>query len=180
MAALRCLDRCSGSSRSARSSRNSVLLAGVPRSAIEVAGGAVGADRSWRLRLSNVKRSFPLLMAPACGVKHARGKEHARAIRQSDMRRRYQGLSYIPRALDTWAAVRRSSTGPGNRASKLRKIRQLGGVEEGVRHIKTYGTAWGGYALEDVDDSEAFARYQAHHNQNYGHMARDTSNRYST
>jgi hypothetical protein len=26
----------------------------------------------------------------------------------------------------------------------------------------------------EVDDSEAFARYQAHHNQNYGHMARVT------
>src|SRR5215470_14124911 len=38
-----------------------------------------------------------------------------------------------------------------------------GGVENGVRHIKTYGTAWGGYALLEVDDPEAFARYQAHH-----------------
>jgi hypothetical protein len=49
-----------------------------------------------------------------------------------------------------------------------------GGVEKGVRHIKTYGTSWGGYALIEVDDPDAFARYQAHHYQNYGHMARVT------
>jgi hypothetical protein len=45
-----------------------------------------------------------------------------------------------------------------------------GGVETGVRHIKTYGTGWGGYALIEVDDPEAFARYQVHHIQNYSHM----------
>jgi hypothetical protein len=49
-----------------------------------------------------------------------------------------------------------------------------GGVDKGVRHIKTYGTSWGGYALLEVDDPEAFARYQAHHTQNYSHMARIT------
>jgi hypothetical protein len=49
-----------------------------------------------------------------------------------------------------------------------------GGVEKGVRHIKTYGTSWGGYALIDVDDPAAFALYQAHHYQNYGHVARVT------
>jgi hypothetical protein len=54
------------------------------------------------------------------------------------------------------------------------KCGNWGGVEKGVHHVKTYGTAWGGYALLEVDDSEAFARYQAHHNQNYGHMARVT------
>jgi hypothetical protein len=49
-----------------------------------------------------------------------------------------------------------------------------GGVAKGVRHIKTYGTSWGGYVLIDVDDPEAFSRYQAHHYQNYGHLARVT------
>jgi hypothetical protein len=43
-----------------------------------------------------------------------------------------------------------------------------GGVEAGVRHIQTYGTGWGGYVLIEVDDPEAFGRYQAHHNQTYG------------
>ena len=43
-----------------------------------------------------------------------------------------------------------------------------GGVETGVRHIQTYGTGWGGYVLIEVDDPEAFGRYQAHHNQTYG------------
>jgi hypothetical protein len=49
-----------------------------------------------------------------------------------------------------------------------------GGVEKGVRHLKSYGTAWGGYALIEVDDPAAFASYQVHHNQNYGHVARIT------
>jgi len=39
-----------------------------------------------------------------------------------------------------------------------------------VRHVKTYGTGWGGYALIEVDDPEAFARYQVHHIQNYSHF----------
>jgi hypothetical protein len=45
-----------------------------------------------------------------------------------------------------------------------------GAVDKGVRHIKTYGTSWGGYALLEVDDPAAFARYQAHHTQNYAHI----------
>jgi hypothetical protein len=49
-----------------------------------------------------------------------------------------------------------------------------GGVESGVRHIKTYGTPWGGYALLEVDDADAFARYQLHHAMSYGHMAQVT------
>ena len=28
-----------------------------------------------------------------------------------------------------------------------------GGAEAGVRHIKSYGTAWGGYVLLEVDDA---------------------------
>jgi hypothetical protein len=46
-----------------------------------------------------------------------------------------------------------------------------GGAEAGIRHVKTYGTAWGGYVLIEVDDAEAFGRYQLHHAMNYGHMA---------
>ena len=45
-----------------------------------------------------------------------------------------------------------------------------GGAEAGVRHVKTYGTAWGGYVLLEVDDAEAFGRYQLHHAMNYGHI----------
>src|SRR5438270_12257638 len=47
----------------------------------------------------------------------------------------------------------------------------FGGAETGVRHIKSYGTAWGGYVLLEVNDPDAFARYQLHHAMNYGHMA---------
>ncbi len=43
-----------------------------------------------------------------------------------------------------------------------------GGVPKGVRHIKTYGTSWGGYVLIDVDDAAAFSRYQTDHYQTYG------------
>jgi hypothetical protein len=49
-----------------------------------------------------------------------------------------------------------------------------GGAETGVRHIKTYGTAWGGYVLIEADDPAAFAWYQMHHVQNYAHMAQIT------
>ena len=40
-----------------------------------------------------------------------------------------------------------------------------------VRHVKGYGTGWGGYVLLEVDDAAAFARYQLFHNQNYAHVA---------
>jgi hypothetical protein len=50
------------------------------------------------------------------------------------------------------------------------KTGNWGGVETGVRHVKTFGTAWGGYVLIEVDDFDAFARYQLHHGMNYGHM----------
>jgi hypothetical protein len=33
-----------------------------------------------------------------------------------------------------------------------------GGAETGVRHVKTYGTAWGGYALIEVGDPAAFCQ----------------------
>ena len=51
------------------------------------------------------------------------------------------------------------------------KTGNFGGVESGVRHIKTYGTAWGGYVLVEADDSAAFSQYQAYHAQNYSHIA---------
>jgi hypothetical protein len=46
-----------------------------------------------------------------------------------------------------------------------------GGAEAGIRYVKTYATAWGGYVLLEVDDAEAFGRYQLHHAMNYGHRA---------
>jgi hypothetical protein len=61
----------------------------------------------------------------------------------------------------TWATAIQTFARTGN----------WGGAESGVRHIKSYGTAWGGYALIEVDDPEAFARYQLHHSLNYGHVA---------
>ena len=45
-----------------------------------------------------------------------------------------------------------------------------GDVEKGVTHKGTYGTAWGGYVLIEVNDPEAFGRYQAFHLQNYAHV----------
>jgi len=47
-------------------------------------------------------------------------------------------------------------------------------VDKGVRHIKTYGTSWGGYVLIEADDPEAFGRYQTYHYQTYAYFARVT------
>jgi hypothetical protein len=63
-----------------------------------------------------------------------------------------------------WEAALRTSAKCGN----------WGGVERGLRHIKTYGTAWGGCALIEIDDPEAFARCQTHHIRNYAHMVQLT------
>lgn len=49
-----------------------------------------------------------------------------------------------------------------------------GDVEAGVKHHHSYGTGWGGYALLEVDDPEAFGRYQMFHNHTYGHVVHVT------
>ena len=49
-----------------------------------------------------------------------------------------------------------------------------GCVDSGVKHHQSYGTGWGGYALIEVDDPEAFGRYQMFHNQTYGHVVHVT------
>jgi len=49
-----------------------------------------------------------------------------------------------------------------------------GGVGAGVTHHQTYGTGWGGLVLSEVEDPEAFGRYQAFHNQTYGHVVQVT------
>jgi hypothetical protein len=59
----------------------------------------------------------------------------------------------------------------GGALEAFAKAGNWGGVPAGVTHVRTYGTGWGGYALIEVDDPEAFARYQAHHNQRYGRIA---------
>ena len=64
----------------------------------------------------------------------------------------------------TWGEALRTFASTGN----------WGGTEKGVKHIRTYGTAWGGYILIEVEDPEAFGRYQAHTNQTYGRIARNT------
>ena len=63
-----------------------------------------------------------------------------------------------------WAEAFRSFAKSGN----------WGGVESGVTHHKTWGTAWGGYILVQADDPEAFSRYQTHHLQEYGHAVHIT------
>lgn len=54
------------------------------------------------------------------------------------------------------------------------KTGNWGCVERGVQHHQSYGTGWGGYALIEVDDPEAFGRYQMFHNQTYGHVVHIT------
>jgi hypothetical protein len=47
-------------------------------------------------------------------------------------------------------------------------------VDAGVKHHQSYGTGWGGYVLIEVEDPEAFGRYQMFHNQTYGHVVHIT------
>ena len=54
------------------------------------------------------------------------------------------------------------------------KTGNYGNVESGVRHLKGWGTGWGGYVLIEVDDPKAFDRYQLFCNQNYGHVVHPT------
>ena len=54
------------------------------------------------------------------------------------------------------------------------KTGNWGGVEKGIKHIHTYGTAWGGYALFEVEDPRAFDQYQMHHTNSYSHIAHIT------
>jgi hypothetical protein len=49
-----------------------------------------------------------------------------------------------------------------------------GGVDAGVTHHQTYGTGWGGLVLIEVEDPAAVGRYQAFHNQTYGHVVQVT------
>jgi len=104
-------------------------------------------------------------MAPPDGVKQPTTKSEGEAPMAQLYLQRFEYLGSSKAEFDgAWGVALQSFAKFGN----------WGGVENGVRHVKTYGTAWGGYALLEVDDSEAFARYQAHHNQNYGYMARVT------
>jgi hypothetical protein len=54
------------------------------------------------------------------------------------------------------------------------KTGNWGGVDKGVTHHQTYGTGWGGLVLIEVEDPDAFGRYQAYHNQTYGHVVHVT------
>ena len=38
-----------------------------------------------------------------------------------------------------------------------------GNVQTGVKHLNGYGTAWGGYALLEVEDPKALEEYQLFH-----------------
>ena len=58
----------------------------------------------------------------------------------------------------------------GNGFKAVARTGNWGDVEKGVTHKGTYGTAWGGYVLIEVDDPEAFGRYQAFRLQNYAHV----------
>src|SRR5712692_11401002 len=49
-----------------------------------------------------------------------------------------------------------------------------GDVQSGVKHHQSYGTGWGGYALIEIEDPDAFGRYQMIQNQTYGHVVHIT------
>ena len=45
-----------------------------------------------------------------------------------------------------------------------------GGVESGIKHLRGFGTGFGGYALIEVEDPAALSEYQIFHTNNYAHM----------
>jgi hypothetical protein len=53
----------------------------------------------------------------------------------------------------------------------LAKTGNWGNVEKGVKHLRGFGTAWGGYALIEVDDPKAFDQYQIFQTNNFSHIA---------
>lgn len=52
----------------------------------------------------------------------------------------------------------------------MAKTGNWGGVKKGLTHVHRYATAWGGYALLEVDDPKALDEYQMFHTNNYAHM----------
>lgn len=61
----------------------------------------------------------------------------------------------------TWSVANASMARTGN----------FGNADEGVKHLRAYGTAWGGYALIEVEDPKAFEAYQLYHANNYSTIA---------
>ncbi len=68
-------------------------------------------------------------------------------------------------ALDTaWGIANQVMAKTGNR----------GGVKKGIKHLHGYGTAWGGYALIEVEDPRALEEYQLFHVNNHSHLVKIT------
>ncbi len=63
-----------------------------------------------------------------------------------------------------WAVANETKAKTGN----------WGGVEKGVKHLHAFGTAFGGYALIEVEDPAALDQYQLFHTNNYSHIATST------
>jgi hypothetical protein len=56
----------------------------------------------------------------------------------------------------------------------MAKTGNWGGVKKGLKHLRGFGTAFGGYALLEVDDPKALDEYQIYHTNNYAHMVHIT------
>jgi hypothetical protein len=56
----------------------------------------------------------------------------------------------------------------------MAKTGNWGGVKKGIKHLHGYGTAWGGYALIEVEDPKALEEYQLFHTNNYSHLVKIT------
>jgi hypothetical protein len=56
----------------------------------------------------------------------------------------------------------------------MAKTGNWGGVKNGIKHLHGYGTAWGGYALIEVEDPKAFVEYQLFHVNSYSHLVKIT------
>ena len=59
----------------------------------------------------------------------------------------------------------------------MAKTGNWGGMKKGIKHLHGYGTAWGGYALIEVEDPKALEEYQIFHTNNYSHLVKITFDR---
>jgi hypothetical protein len=84
-------------------------------------------------------------------------------------RRKVVGQLYLQRFVNREGAAKTEiDRAWGDAFKTFARSGNWGGVDKGVTHRGTYGTGWGGYILLEVDDPEAFGRYQAYHYQTYG------------
>lgn len=65
---------------------------------------------------------------------------------------------------DAWAIANEVKAETGN----------WGSVEKGIKQLHSWATAWGGYALIEVEDPKALDQFQLFLTNNYAHLVKIT------